>query len=276
LATSAVEPQVGLCTISHREKLLDPVLELARELGFDGVEIWGREPHISERFDENRVIAARKMLTERDLTCLALGSYVVFGPSRTKEDDLVSLDDMLQTARTLHTPLMRVWASDVGSAEATAKVWERALAETREACDRAEKFDLVLVAEMHDNTLADTAPTALRFVEEVDRENFRLNFQAASCPGPLSPLERLRQVREYVAHVHLQNFHPLGPEEERYSRAPLPLGVIDYRPLLDELLDNGYAGAFLLEFAAVEGEGKRQSLAQDLTYLRGLLAGVLS
>lgn len=265
------KPQFALCTISHREKLLEYALDVAQELGCEGVEIWGREPHISERFDENRVYAARKMVEERGLTTVMFGSYLTLGAVHTHPEAQIHLDDVLHTARCLHSPLVRVWASDVASEQAEDSIWSQTVAELQEACDRAKRLNIVLAAEMHSDTLTDTGESSRRLVELVNRDNFGLNFQASIRPRKESPEERLRQVRDFVVHTHIQNFYSLLTESsEPLHRAPVSQGLIDYYPLLEMLCENGYSGFYALEFAACEGEGKREALAEDLRYLKSL------
>jgi 3-dehydroshikimate dehydratase len=265
------KPQFGLCTISHREKLLEYVLDVTKELGFDGVELWGREPHISEKFDENRVHAARKMIEDRGLALTCLGSYVIFGPVKTRAEELAELDDTLYTARCLRAPIVRVWASDVGAERASKKQYDKTVAEIQEACDRAARLNLVLAAEMHDDTLADSADAALRLLEAVDRPNFKLNFEVSHRATPEPPQERLSRVLDHVVHLHLRNFTTYATENgERANWAPLADGLVDYYPLLDTLATAGYQGCYAVEFACREGNGKREALAADLSYLRGL------
>ncbi|NLO73929.1 MAG: sugar phosphate isomerase/epimerase [candidate division WS1 bacterium] len=269
--SNEVKPQFALCSISHREKLLEYVLDLARDLGFEAIEIWGREPHINERFDENRTQAARRMIEERQLAIAALGSYVVFGPSRTRPEELVELEDVLHTARCLRCPLVRVWASDVGAAEASRTLWDRTVGEIQEACDRAQRLGIVLAADMHDDTLTDTGESALRLLEAVERDNFRLSFHISGRPREETPEERLEAVCSHVVHVQVQNFSSLiEGEAERPRRASIADGLVDWYPLLERLAEGGYRGYHALAFAACEGDGKREALAQDLHYLKSL------
>jgi len=261
--------RVCLCTISLREKLLDVALDIAAELGFEAIELWGREPHVSEIFDESRLRSIRQMAQQRNLAIPVFGSYLYFGKTTHREES-VQLVDTLHTAYGLHTSIVRVWASDVASAQASAQVWEKTIREAQEACDRAHKMKIVLAAEMHDNTLADTALSARRLVEEINRPNFGLNYQALSRPGIEDPLERLEYVLPYVVHVHCQNFIPIN-SEPGYKRVPLEEGYIDYRALVRRLHEAGYEGHLAIEFAAEEGKGKEASLKRDLEYLRSLI-----
>jgi 3-dehydroshikimate dehydratase len=260
--------QVCLCTISYRERLLDVALDAAARLGFQAVELWGREPHVSEEYDESRLRGIRAMAEERDLSIPVLGSYHYFGRTNHREDS-VSLVDTLHTAHGLHTPIVRVWASDVGSAKASETVWKTTVAEAREACERAHKMDVVFAAEMHGDTLADTGASALRLVEEVDRPNFRLNYQVAARPDEEDALQRLELVLPYIVHVHCQNFVATNGDPG-YKRVQMDEGYVDYRALLARLRKSGYDGHVAVEFAADEGDGKEASLQRDLEFLSSL------
>lgn len=264
-------PRVALCTIAFRERLVEDVLDLAQGLGFEGIELWGREPHVSEVYDYNRTRLCRRMCEERGLEIAALGSYVRFAPTKRNSDD-TSLLDTLRTAHTLRAPVVRVWVSDVPSAKADAAIWGRAVAEAREAARRSRRLGLVLAAEMHEDTLCDTADSARRLVEEVGCDNFRLNFQVASTRGCEDPVERLKKVSDYVVHFHAQNFYQLSTATgEGLKRAPLREGIVDYRRLISLLQRKSYTGWISVEFASVEGDGKTEAIAADLAYLRQLI-----
>ncbi len=263
--------KIALCTIAFREKLLEVALDAAAELGFDGVEIWGREPHISEIFDENRVRATAKMAHSRNLELPVFGSYFQAGVTKPQDDDYIRLADALHIARCLRTPIMRIWASDVPSARAGQDVWDRTVRETQHACDRAADLNITLAAEMHDNTLCDTGASARRLVELVDRDNFRLNFQLAALDYGESALERLKQVLPYIVHMHAQNYQRVRSRGNEVRRVPLADGVWDYRTVVEKLREANYAGYIAVEFSSADGDGKLPSLARDLQFLRSLV-----
>jgi sugar phosphate isomerase/epimerase len=268
LAPGAI--RVIMCTLAWREKLLDYALSVAQKLDFDGVEIWGREPHVPERFDENRLRATRKQLEATHLTPYALGSYLRLGATRN-DHSAVQLGDTLHIARWLKTPLVRVWVSDVPSRSASETVWSQAVAEAQQASERAAKLDLMLVAEMHAGTLADTAEAAAHLVQAVDRPNFRLNYQIASVRDGQTPEQRLETVLPWVAHVHAQNFEQLAAHEaDPVRRVPLSVGVASYPRLVGMLRDVGYQGCVAVEFAFDETGDKRAALREDLAFLKSL------
>jgi sugar phosphate isomerase/epimerase len=259
--------KTALCTIAFRERLLEYSLDLACEAGLDGVEIWGREPHISEEYDANRVAAARKMVMGRGLQVAVFGSYLRFG---AVGNESILLRDVLQIAAGLEAPVVRVWASDVGSEEADADIWKRTTEECREAAAAAAKMGMRLAAEMHSKTLADTGPSARRLVEEVGHESFGLNYQASPKIDEEDALERLEHALPYVFHLHAQNYAPLNGDIERVERVGLAHGIIDYGPLVARLREAGYAGYLAVEFSPSNTGDKRAAVIRDCQYLRSL------
>lgn len=258
---------IALCTIAFRERLLEYSLDLAAEVGFQGVEIWGREPHISEEYDKNRVAAAERMVRERGLEVPVFGSYLRMGATN---NDPVDLKAVLQMAVGLGAGIVRVWASDVGSDEADEALWERAVREAREAASRAAKMGLRLAVEMHGNTLCDTGASTRRFVEAVGEDSFGVNYQPSSRPRAETPLERLQLVQPWVMHVHAQNYAPIGTGLDRMERVALSDGVIDYAPLVELLRRGGYRGYLSVEFCPSNVTDKREAIARDYHFLRGL------
>jgi sugar phosphate isomerase/epimerase len=257
---------IALCSIAFRERLLEYSLDLACEAGIEGVEIWGREPHISEEYDANRVAAARKMVTDRGLEVAVFGSYLRLGAVDT---DSMPLRDVLQIAAGLDVPLVRIWASDVGSEEADDEVWKRTVEESREAACAAKKMGLRLAVEMHTNTLADTATSARRLVEDVSRDNFGLNYQA--LPDlEADALKRLEKVLPYVFHFHAQNYAALDGDDDKIERASLAEGVIDYAPLMHVLGEDEYEGYVAVEFSPSNVDDKRAAVLRDCIYLQNI------
>jgi len=165
--------KAGLCTIAFSEKLLEEVLNLAKEVGFDGVEIWGKEPHMGEVFDEERVQKVKKMVDERNLSVSMFGSYLHLGV----EGEVSKTDSILKIAQGLGTSIVRVWASNKGSHEATEGDWENCIRDLEKACGKAEKMGITLAIEMHTKTLADRGETTRRLIEKVSLPNLKVNFQ---------------------------------------------------------------------------------------------------
>ena len=68
--------KVGLCTIAFRERSLEDVISIASDYGFDGVEIWGKPPHMPDEYDAEYVEKVRNLVNSKGLEVTAFGSYV--------------------------------------------------------------------------------------------------------------------------------------------------------------------------------------------------------
>ncbi|HCA48591.1 MAG TPA: hypothetical protein DEP45_14925 [Armatimonadetes bacterium] len=255
--------KVALCSIAFRERLLEYTLDVACEAKLDGVEIWGREPHISEEYDANRVAAVRKMVTGRGLEVAAFGSYLRLGATSS---DTMGVRDVLQIAAGLEVPTVRVWASEVGSEEAKGDLWQRTVNECRDCAMSAEKMGLRLAVEMHTKTLADTAESALRLIEEVGRGNFGLNYQPLPSLND-DAMRRLQMVLPHVFHLHAQNYAPLNGDG-KIERAGLADAIIDFEPLVETLRESGYDGYLAVEFSPSNVSNKREAVLRDCGYLQ--------
>ena len=59
--------KLGLCTIAFRDRPLEEVISIADDYGFDGIEIWGQEPHMPATYDSEYIEKVRKLTEEKDL-----------------------------------------------------------------------------------------------------------------------------------------------------------------------------------------------------------------
>lgn len=263
--------KLGLCTIAFREKLLEDALNIARQIGFDGVEIWGREPHISATYDDRRVRAARKMVESRGLTVAMFGSYLRLGAPAPDEEEEVTVEAALQTTQALGAPLCRVWAGDVSSKKAGKEKWRKVTEELERACAMAANMDVVLAVEMHSGTLADTARSTLRLLKDVGADNLKVNYQASFGKDAEDPRRRLRSVLPHVVNVHAQNCRPARASQDgKLELVPLADGTVDYGRLVQILSDAGFDGFVAVEFIPPSAPNKVTGLARDYEYLRSL------
>ena len=98
--------KIGLCTIAFQEKPLEEVIDIAADYGFDGIELWGKPPHLPAEYDESYVKNIRDMALRKGLEVSAFGSYV---------DPLMPLhqkhfEEAFKVAYDLGTNLVRIWS----------------------------------------------------------------------------------------------------------------------------------------------------------------------
>ena len=257
--------KVGLCTIAFSKTPLWEVLDLAAEIGFDGVEIWCNTPHFGPPYALERAAEIRHEADKRRLNVSLLGSYLRLGKG---EPELASLPALIAAAKILGTRIIRVWAHQKGSVQATPDDWAACVRDAHRACELALPHKILLAMEMHDNTFADRGDAAARLIAACPMPNLKVNYQAGFLPGSDEPLERLEKVLPHVVNVHAQNFEaPIGGTVKSLRRAPLANGMIKYTAIAKRLASSGFDGYIEAEFV---GEPARQWLLADYRFLRSL------
>jgi sugar phosphate isomerase/epimerase len=104
--------QSGLVSITFRKLTPRQVVESAAAAGVAGIE-WGGDVHVPHG-DLAKAADARRLTADAGMVVAAYGSYYRAGQS---EKDGLPFERVLETARELGAPLIRVWAGHKGSAD---------------------------------------------------------------------------------------------------------------------------------------------------------------
>ena len=118
------------------------------------------------------------------LALAAYGSYYVVGES---ESQGLSFTTVLQTAKALRAPMVRVWAGNQSPDDASRGCRAHISDEARRIADLAAEEKIKLVFEFHNGTLTETGESCAAFMETVDHANARAYWQA--CPRVRSESE---------------------------------------------------------------------------------------
>lgn len=251
---------VGLCTVSGRERPIEDVLELAGRGGYDGVEVWGRD-HVGDG-SEGTCRRIAETADERGLEIASYGSYLRCG-SEAFDDEL---EHELEVADRLGTGLVRVWAGNQEYGEHDDDHWNRVVADLERLTERAAEYDLAVTVEKHSNTLTHTLGGARELVETIDDERCGLNYQ----PGFSIPPAELEREAEALAPLSNQLHLQATRERTGSERAPLSAGYYDLEAILEPFLDRGFDGYANVEFVA-EGRPYREAIEADLAYVRSIV-----
>lgn len=250
---------LGLCTISAKERPVKEVIELAGGAGYDGVEIWGRD-HVGDGSEEVcRRIA--ETAEESEVGIPVYGSYLRCGTDAFDDE----IDGELAVTDRLGADLIRVWAGREEFGDHTEDHWNRIVADLERLTERAAAYNVDVTVEKHANTLTNDLDGARRLIEAVDEERCQLNYQ----PGfgiPAAELEREGKALASLSNnVHLQAVRDSGERE----RCPLSAAYYDLEAVLDPFLEDfeGYAN---VEFVTDE-HPYREAIAADNRYLRSVI-----
>lgn len=275
---------LAVCTISFRHHLIsmEEVARWAKAHGFEGIELWGA--HARNLAQEAEYGA--EWLRDYGLTVLMLSDYLPLeAPAEVVWSQLEQLSGL---ARRWGTRKLRTFAGRVGSAQASAEERARVVDRLRGACQRLADRGQALLVETHPATLADTADSTLRLLEEVNHPALRLNFDVLHVwEGGDEPTVALERLRPHVSHFHLKNvtqrerlevFAPANvysPAGSRVGMVPLFEGVFDYRTFLANLAGDPRLDASLEWF----GDDVKSTLSRDrlaLAQLADLAVGSAS
>ncbi len=204
-------------TTSHKREPLLPALELFAALGFTDLDL--NLNHIIERGVSP--IAVRDTL-DANGQCVWIVSARFFGVDR-----------------------LRLFFGRLPAHACNAQSLDTVSANLRQLADAHP--DMHFVLENHDG--ASSQPIICRTIlENVDRAHIRLNFDPINfAHAGVEPLDALRVVLPWIAHVHLKGL-------DRGGFCEFGEGDVDLQPVLHELLASQYQGGFSVEY---EGEGDR-------------------
>ncbi|NUS67313.1 MAG: sugar phosphate isomerase/epimerase [Ensifer adhaerens] len=246
--------RVSLCTITFRHHLisLDEIAAWAEANDFQGIELWGAHArNLSPRSDRNA-----EWLDGYGLSVPMISDYLPL------DGDVEALRhkavELCRLARRWRTRKIRTFAGSRGSLDVSADERREIVERLKEICTITASYGIHLLVETHPKTLADTAASTMRLIEEVDHRSFAINFDTLHVwEGGDDPVAVHRSMKPHIRHYHLKNiidradltvFEPANVYAAAGSRrgmTPLFEGAVDYDRFLSELAGDPQADASL-------------------------------
>ena len=274
-------------------------IERAASLGYDGVMLAGKRPHLSPLdATPERVEQVRDALARTGLRCEVIAGYTDFAGGGAAEVpygemQVAYVEALARLAAALRCEVVRVFTAYESPGQAAGALWPRVVALLRECCDRAAA-DGVTVAIQNHHDLAVHTEALLEFLADIDRPNGKLGFDAWSpalrgedlyqAARRAAPHTVITTNADYVRLPRSQyqpalvNYQPAQPELVR--AVPFGQGFIDYPAFFRGLRDGGFDGVATYEMCSpLRGGGAIENLdrcaAQYLTWMRenGLARG---
>ena len=263
---------------------LDDFIAKASSLGYDGVMLAGKRPHLSVLdTDDQRIGQLRSQLDKHHVTCDVIGAYTDFSMASSElpstELQISYLQDLARIAQQLGTKVVRVFTAYEKSGEAPLTSWRRLTDIFQEACDRVQPFGVTLAIQNH-HDIALATPALLEFLADIDRPNCKLGFDAWS---PALRGEDLYQsaclaaphtvITTNADYVRFPQFR-YQSELVNYSRHDVDLvravpfgdGFIDYEAFFTGLKEGGFDGIATYEMCSpLRGGGSIANLDRCAT-----------
>lgn len=246
----------GLCSISFRKLSIDELIALCAKAEIDGIE-WGGDVHVPP----GDIELAQSVKTKTEAAGLKLCSY---GSYYRCDRESGAFSDVLETADTLGTPIIRVWAGQKASADATADYREEVAEHLRRAVIAAREMNITIALEYHGGTLTDTQASAHQLLKEVDLPELKLYWQPRSGGEFTSDLIELDGALPHLSHVHCFHWGPGGWQDRR----ALLDGTKEWQAYLAPIQQLEGDRYVILEFVK---DDSNEQFIEDAQVLRSLL-----
>lgn len=215
----------GLISVTFRNKKPEEIVNLAAKAGLKGIE-WGGDIHVPTG-QLKQAEKVRRLTVETGLDVSAYGSYYTVGKSK---DEGIRFADVLETAKTLNAPIIRIWAGEIGSKESTSEYRKKVIEETLEIADSSERHGIRLALEFHENSLNDTYQSCSELLSELDHSMIKTFWQPIHGAGPEVNGDGIDLILPWIVGVHVFHWWPNAE-----VRLPLQEGIKDWKVYVNRL-----------------------------------------
>ncbi len=262
---------------------VDQFLVKAKELGFDGVELAAKRPHVSLLdYDD----AARKKLRDRikelglDLVCLAGYDDFTAGIDKAgipnMEIQAVYIGELARLAHDLGTSMVRIFTAYERPDMTYDKQYGMLVEGLQMAGKIAARYGVTLIIQNHHDMAVH--PDAMKWlIDEVNLPNVKAAFDAWSPTLLGLSSEELKkavyEMKPYLVHTTVADYAKLPrfkyesgqvnyvPELAQNKIVPMGEGFIDYKAFINALKEIGYQGYIAYEMCAeMKGGGSIENL----------------
>ncbi|HHW08421.1 MAG TPA: sugar phosphate isomerase/epimerase [Firmicutes bacterium] len=258
---------------------LDQVISKAAALGFDGLEIMAKRPHLSVLTIDEEVDAIAGLLRRHGLACACLAAYTDFTGGADSpevpfgEMQVLYITRLAQIAEKLGCQLIRVFTTYTRQELSYSEQWWRCVQLLRECAQRAANYGVTIGIQNH-HDVAVTAAELKAMIKEIGEPNVKLcwdawspTLQKQNLPADTKMLKGLiafTTVADYQLRPRFRYRRELVNYEQTMDAVQavkMGEGIIDYRTFLKVLQEDGYDGYVSYEMCSpIVGGGSEENL----------------
>ena len=241
--------KLGLCSVTFRKKTAEEVVALSEKAGISFIE-WGGDVHVKTLDDAKKVKA---LCDKAGIKISSYGSY--FNSAVYDENKWI---DTCKIAKEMGADSIRIWLGKKNSQVTSDKEYSLLVENTQKMCDIAAEYSLFVCPECHDNTFNNNTDAILRFIGDLQKDNFKTYFQSRYFRMEYD-LDRIDRTYPYIKDVHL-SYRDLKREQLFRKKDKNYLDT-----LLKKLRDKDFDGIVMIEFVSGNSE---KSLLSDTEILK--------
>jgi sugar phosphate isomerase/epimerase len=241
----------------------------AAELGFKGVMLMAKRPHLSALdYDSDSCRGLREFMEQLGVRCRVIAGYTNFSADAEhaevpqREFQIAHVTELARMARDLGAGVVRIFTA-YDHASVPYPALHRVLIETlRECAKRASDYGVTLGVQNHHDMAVDYR-SMKDLLEEVGEPNCRAAFDAwapalqgtdlVECARAMAPLTCHTTAADYAKRPRFR-YQPglinYAPQTPWVQMVPMGEGFIDYRAFLGALWEGGYRGPAAFEMCA--------------------------
>ena len=241
--------RIGLCSVTFRQKSVAEVVALAKKAGIGYIE-WGGDIHVTNEDDARNV---KSICDNADIKISSYGSY--FNCADYDGDKWIQV---CKIAKEMDAESIRVWLGKKDSEITSEEEYEALVSNTKKMCDVASEFGLTVCPECHDNTFNNNTDAILRFIADLNRNNFKTYFQSRYFRMEYD-LDRIDRTYNHIKDFHV-SYRDLKKEQQFRKKDKNYLDK-----LLKKFIEKGFDGIVMIEFVSRDSE---KALLQDAEKLQ--------
>ena len=241
--------KLGLCSVTFRKKAAEDVIALCKKAGIGFIE-WGGDVHVKTLDDAKKIKA---LCDDANIKISSYGSYfnsAVFNRIKWVES--------CEIAKEMGAQSIRIWLGKKNSQVTSDKEYALLVENTKMMCDIAAEYGLIVCPECHDNTFNNNTDAILRFIGNLQRDNFKTYFQSRYFRMEYD-LDRIDRTYDYIKDVHV-SYRDLKREQLFRKKDKNYLDT-----LLKKLKKKDFDGIVMIEF--VSG-GSEKNFLKDTKMLK--------
>ncbi len=247
--------KIGIASVTFRKSSIFDIIKLAKENSLDCIEI-GSDVHAPKE-DIEGCKSIAEFAKMHGISIISYGSYYRLGEYTDPEAEF---SEYLKAAKALGAQNIRIWAGTKGSTDIDNTERARLVSEAKSILTLARRSDLSISFEYHQNTLTDTADSAVRLIEEINEDNIALYWQPNQNFDHSDNLSALKKVLPYVSNIHVFAWDARSGKLIRY---PLNEHSDMWSDYLNVIASDRKSHVFLMEF--VKNDSNEQFVSDAKT-----------
>ncbi|GAK56521.1 hypothetical protein U27_03483 [Candidatus Vecturithrix granuli] len=267
--------KTGLFSVSYAglwgQARLDliPFIQKAAELGFQGVLLMAKRPHLSPLdFDESQLIQIKQALDMHKMQLIGLACYNDFllpaaSEIPVQDMQMAYIDQCCRMTSFLGGELVRVFTGYARNDLPFPKQWEQVVSLLQECGERAARYGIKLAVQNHHDLAVGTEAIHL-LLAEVGRDNVKAGYDAWS---PFLRGENLTEGAQKMASqtimtiaanylrfpryaYHAESVNYTRVEPDFVKATSMQAGAIDYAGFFKALQAGGFDGWYVYEMCS--------------------------